>query len=271
MIINPNNIARVFSITLMRAGVLSFIVGNTSKFIETPETSHQYDIKRAKQEGQTLPNIKLHDSELFTISKQTAEAFIKEYEWLGYLGAFRYLYGLYWGKHLGAVVCFANPPSLQAAKSICGSEYADKVLLLSRGACAWWTPKNTASYAISKALENIVKVTDFRIIYAYADPRAGEIGQIYQALNWHYIGLSEKRTFHVPKGMYDTSKISFSTRHLPKEHKSKPRIESAGYEVEEFEYPRKMRYVTFLGDKRERKKYKDNLQWDILPYPKRMT
>jgi hypothetical protein len=60
--------------------------------------------------------------------------------------------------------------------------------LVSRGASASWTPKNLASAHIMWAIRWMVQNTDYRIFTAYADPEAKELGTIYQACNFTYLG-----------------------------------------------------------------------------------
>jgi len=62
--------------------------------------------------------------------------------------------------------------------------------MISGGACASWTPKNLASKLLMWSLRWMVKNTQFRIFTAYSDTEAKEIGTIYQACNFYYIGQS---------------------------------------------------------------------------------
>lgn len=250
-------------------GMVKTMFGNPITLDNPIEVAYQYE-KKLLERGEKIPPIlRLEDAVMRRIGRKTAEEFIREYEWLGYLGQANYYYGFYWGDDLGCVICFSMPPSWQAARGFCGEKYEDRVLLLSRGASTWWAPRNTGSYCIRRVLDDIEKNTRYRIIYAYADPRAGEVGIIYQALNWYYIGTTREQTWYLPKGEYETSIFGFTTRTIPKELKGKKWLEEAGLEIEEYKYPVKHRYVTFLGDKRERKEYRDNLRYEVLPYPKR--
>jgi hypothetical protein len=60
--------------------------------------------------------------------------------------------------------------------------------LICRGACVSWSPKNLASALVMYAVKWMVKNTKYRFFTAYADPRAGELGSIYQACNFRYLG-----------------------------------------------------------------------------------
>ena len=60
--------------------------------------------------------------------------------------------------------------------------------LISRGACISWSPKNLASALISYSIKWMVRNTDYRVFTAYSDPEAKELGTIYQACNFYYLG-----------------------------------------------------------------------------------
>jgi hypothetical protein len=160
--------------------------------------AHQYKIRKQKQEEEknTLPfdpnKVVLRNSTLREISRNECEKIINEYEWLGYLPKYtKYHFGLYFNvdgkEYLGGVVAFQ-------------SEYGDnigvwdkygfthKIIQLSRGVCLWWTPKNTASYMISKTLKWLTTNTEYEVVSATVDSKAGEIGTIYQSLGWYYVG-----------------------------------------------------------------------------------
>jgi hypothetical protein len=60
--------------------------------------------------------------------------------------------------------------------------------LISRGACISWSPKNLGSAIVMFAIRWMVKNTRFRLFVAYSDVEAKELGTIYQACNFYYIG-----------------------------------------------------------------------------------
>ena len=72
------------------------------------------------------------------------------------------------------------------------NETADIECLIKRGACASWTPKNLGSKLIMWACDWMVNNTQKRLFFAYADPVAGEIGTIYQACGFDYLGRFKK-------------------------------------------------------------------------------
>lgn len=152
------------------------------------------DIKNCLFRLETIKALKPKDFELRNIAATDKEAidecisFIKRHEWLGkmpqrptnYFGAF------YKGV-LAGVVVMATP---NAFSNLCGKENSDKEKLISRGACISWSPKGLASRLISYSINWMVKNTKFRVFTAYSDPEAKELGTIYQACNFIYLGQS---------------------------------------------------------------------------------
>ncbi len=51
-----------------------------------------------------------------------------------------------------------------------------------------WSPKNLASSFLMWIMRWMVKNTDYRLFTAYSDPTAKELGTIYQACNFYYMG-----------------------------------------------------------------------------------
>jgi len=244
----------------------------------------QYQIREKFDSGEAVEQLELLKDEvdiditksiLKEIPRDVAKPFIEKYEWLGTLGTFKFGYGLFFpyksgiGHKLGGVACFSKTTTWQAEVSICGEEYRDKVILLCRGACANWCSKGTNSHLISLALKSVERDTKYRIVLAYSDRRAGEVGTIYQATNWYFIGWGATGYDNVPKGLVDPNDVRFHTRGLPKELKSERRLKEAGYEVIKIPRANKGRYIYFLGSRKERKELLRALRFKILPYPKR--
>jgi hypothetical protein len=192
------------------------------------------------------------------INFTTASKIIKEYEWLGTMPTYcTHHYGIYFDGFLGGVVVFGISLPRSVLDSICGAEYGDIVRVLSRGACIHWTPRGSATKLIGKALK-LLKHEGYKIVIAYADVRAGEIGTIYQACNFLYTGSSEGGTevlidkkwrTYLPRVAVE-NKIDY--KQLPTRKRST-----------------KHRYIYLMGTKKEVKQLRKKLRYDILPYPKR--
>ena len=127
------------------------------------------------------------------VAYAAARSFIEQYEWLGNVGSAQYYYGLFAGNDLLAVVCFARPTSSQSLSRQLGGIEDLSVFQLCRGATSPLAPKWAASFLISRALKLFARTRRVCVVLAYADPRAGEVGVVYQAANALYIGEMESR------------------------------------------------------------------------------
>lgn len=118
--------------------------------------------------------------------KKEAIEFIKKYEWLGTITQYStHYFGAYYKGILGGVLIFSMP---NAFSKILGENTKDIERLISRGACASWTPKGLASSFLMWSIKWMVNNTQYRLFTAYSDPTAKELGTIYQACNFYYLG-----------------------------------------------------------------------------------
>lgn len=147
------------------------------------------DIKNLKLD---INSVDIKDFEFSYIDSENKETckeiknFIQKYEWLGKMPnrpTHRFI-AMYRGI-LAGVVIMSTPNSFS---KVLGNDTKNMEKLISRGACASWTPKNLASKLIMWSIRWMVKNTNFRIFSAYSDTEAKEIGTIYQACNFYYLG-----------------------------------------------------------------------------------
>ena len=159
--------------------------------------------------------------------------------------------------------------------------------LISRGACISWSPKCLASAFLMWCIKWMVDNTEFRLFTAYSDPDAKELGTIYQACNFFYLGQhsgAEKRYRNPYTGKIVSDRF-FRQKSAYKRYCMELGIEWGGAPTEQLrdyarkkmresevvEYPKKHKYAYVLGrDKREtkflRKKF---LQLNkVYDYPK---
>jgi hypothetical protein len=225
--------------------------------------AYQYQIRKEKELTEKLEfdpkDVLLNNTEIKLIDKKTATDIILEYEWLHSMPfANKYFFGLYFNvnnkSYLGGVLVFGNEYS-ENTGNWDKYGYTDKLLLLSRGVCLWWTPKNCASFFISRAIKWIKSNTNYEIITATVDPAAGEIGTIYQSLNWYYVGsMSGNNNKPTRFGVIIDGKLRFSRW-------VRNKIGSAKREAILKHYPdaifvpqyRKERYFYFIGNKSNNK------------------
>jgi len=88
--------------------------------------------------------------------------------------------------------------------------------LISRGACISWSPKNLGSKLVMFSIKWMVKNTRFRLFTCYSDTEAKELGTIYQACNFYYIGKKSGAEFQYKVNGKWTSDRSFRSRSMYK-------------------------------------------------------
>ena len=119
--------------------------------------------------------------------------FILRHEWLGKMPhrpTHRFV-ATYKGQ-LAGVIVMATP---NAFSHLLGRENRDKEKLISRGACISWSPKNLASSLVMFSVRWMVKNTSYRYFSAYSDTEARELGTVYQACNFIYLGQNSGARF----------------------------------------------------------------------------
>ena len=149
---------------------------------------------------------------VLTGEKLTSEHcdFIQRYEWLGNAGfGVKWCFAARFNGLLGGVVLLSEPYRFE--------KIAERQLecLIQRGACAAWTPKNLGSRLVSFAVKQMVENTEKRLFFAYADPAAGEIGTIYQACNFSYLGTFKKIVYTHNGQVKSAQTVKRTSRMLP--------------------------------------------------------
>ncbi len=220
-------------------------------------------------------------AEVRQISYDDAKTVILRNEFLGSLGSAsgKYCYGLFFGDYLGSVVCFGSTAGTKVAASVCGPEYADKVITLVRGASEPWSHEHSASRLIAEACKRMAKEHGKNVVVAYADPAGGEVGQIYSSVNFKYTGMTTgTEKFKTPDGkVHDGRQISGMTRdrrngdlkYTRSRAEQKKILLAQGCEFKTG--GAKHRFVHFAGDRRITRALRKALKWETLPCPKRST
>ncbi len=248
--------------------------------------AHQYlmRVETASEEKENLSfdpsTVSLDDSVIRPITRSQAKPIIERYEYLKCMPAIStHHFGIYFltpmGEQLGGVLVY-GPDYAKNLGHWDKYGYTDNMLLLSRGVCLWWSPKNTASYFISRANKWLSINTDYRVITATVDAMAGEIGTIYQSLNWHYVGSMRRANPNIKNksrsrfGVIIDGKL-YGSRAMRSKIGSqrKDEILKRWPDAQFVKQREKERYFTFIGNKKERRELKKGIQHLFLPYPKR--
>jgi len=139
-----------------------------------------------------LCSLSVNDFDLSYEKKKTSfsevKRFVEKHEWLAQMShrPTHLFTARYEGLLCGVVVM--DVPN--AFSKMMGEETRKIERLISRGACISYSPKNLASSLVMFSIRWMSKNTDYRLFTAYSDPEAKELGTIYQACNFFYLGQS---------------------------------------------------------------------------------
>lgn len=144
---------------------------------------------------------------------QDAYQFICDNEYLGKPHKrTTHVFAAYYKEHIAGVVTLSTP---NAFSHILGKENMNLEKLISRGATSAIACKNLGSALNMYAINWMVANTSFRIYTGFSDPEAWELGSIYKAMNFIYLG----KGFGTKLMLYDPSQPEkgwFSDREVRK-------------------------------------------------------
>ena len=192
-----------------------------------------------------------------------AKSLILPYEWLGNMPAVsRYAFGIFFDGKLGGAVVYGD----EYASNLGVWDrygYSGKIIALLRGACAHWAHPHAASKLIRRSMDLLPE--RYKVITATVDAGAGEVGTIYQAAGFHFVGvmrqggrapvaingkpISERQAGRIAgtRGAQALAQLGFDARAVP----------------------RRSRYFAFRGTREERRELQAAISGLIKPYPKR--
>lgn len=160
-------------------------------------------------EGAPVDNPQLKDGLVRAVSRRIAEQVILKYEWLGTMSKTSYHYGIFWGIHCAGVCCVGTTVTGGTSTHMPFKIKRHELLTLARGACVHWSPAGANSKLVAWTCKLAAKDTGAKVMIAYSDTDAGEIGTIYQACNWVYIGAGSSTAQWVsPDGRIHDAKYS---------------------------------------------------------------
>ena len=241
--------------------------------------AHQRIIREIKSETIGIPSGIINDISIAVVKQvsiKTAKIIIEEYEWLGKLSAVNfYAYGIffpdiYGNEHCGGVVVYGQEYIENLGKWD-SYGYTGKIILLNRGACVHWAHPHSASKLIRTSMKMLPD--KYKVVTAMVDHLAGEIGTIYQACGFDYIGSmcdnkpqsktsinvwmanGKRYTFRGLRQIYGTTNLTELKKYLP--------------DIVKIPQNTKHRYFAFRGTKKEQKELRKAIAEYIKPYPKR--
>lgn len=171
--------------------------------------------------------------------KQEITRFIEKHEWLGKIPqrpTHWFTARLTVTGDLAGVIIMANPYQNMTSvhKVLLDGRVPEKNIerLIARGAGISWSPKGMASWILSRSTKWMAENTGTRLFTAYSDVEAKELGTVYQASNYIYLGQGSGTI----KQYFDPENPSagwFSDRDFRKQGKLIKYAKEAGYTAEE--------------------------------------
>jgi hypothetical protein len=147
------------------------------------------------------------------VSRRTAEQVILKYEWLGTMATTSLHFGLFFGSFCAGVTCVGTSTTGGFLASRSFGVQPHELLTLARGACVHWAPPGSNSKLIAWTARLLARDRTAKLMIAYADTDAGEIGTVYQAAGWVYIGRGQPGYQYIaPNGRVYDMKIVYDTR-----------------------------------------------------------
>lgn len=222
-------------------------------------------------------NISMDNAVIKPITIKEAKPLIEKYEYLGTIAAFnKFAFGLFFDDLLSGVVIFGSEYSINLP--FWQEKYSmdkDNTLLLNRGVCTWWCPKNANSFLVSGAIKMLPE--QYKVITCTVDPMAKEKGTIYQACNFKYLGsmrdsnpnLKHKKGKRDRTGCIINGKLLTSRSMRQKFGTMRKALILERFPNAQFIKVRsKHRYITFRGSRKERKFFNSKFEHMYKPYPK---
>jgi hypothetical protein len=134
-----------------------------------------------------VPHLDVGRARVEPIDRRLAEQVILKYEWLGTMAYTNAHFGIFFGPFLAGVTCVSvgsGTAGIYAHRKY-GIRRKD-LATLCRGANVHWSPTGANSKLIAWTAKFLRGKA--RVLVAYSDRDAGEIGTVYQASNWFLVG-----------------------------------------------------------------------------------
>lgn len=217
-------------------------------------------------------DLSIQKSVVKEISFQQAKEVIKKYEWLGCMPVcVKHCYGMFFPSLiddswlLGGVTVFSQEyAENQGVWDKYG--YTGKIILLSRGVNLHFCPKNSNSHLIMESIKLLPQ--EYKVITCTVDYLAGEVGTIYQACNFYYVGCMRK--IKQRDGFLLNGKL-YGSRAIRQKYgtQKKDILKQIEPDIQFIKQKSKDRYFYFRGDKRDKRELIASIADIIKPYPKR--
>jgi hypothetical protein len=175
----------------------------------------------------------------------------------------RFCYGIFFSGCCGGAVVYGD----EYAENLGvwdKYDYSGKIIALLRGACTHWSHPHSASKLIRRSMDLLPQ--RYHVITATVDSTAGEIGTIYQACGFDYVGQMSQGGKRASIG---SKRGAISGRQAGRVYGTRGHVALNRIGIVAEAVPRKGRYFGFRGNRREVKELRKSISHLIKAYPKR--
>lgn len=230
-----------------------------------PRKAHQRVIRDRLAAEDTAPprELDIGKAVVRPIARAEASAVIERYEWLGTMPLSRFHFGIFFDGELGGVVVYGDE---YGANLGVWNRYGfeGKIIGLLRGACTHWAHPHTASKLIRRSMDLLPP--QYTVVTATVDADAGEIGTVYQAAGFNYVGTMRAGG----RSLTRVSGKAVSERTMQRLAGTQGARALARLGFDTISVPRRARYFAFVGDRYERERNRAAIAHLIKSYPKRL-
>ncbi len=215
-----------------------------------------------------VPDIRLdpHACKVKQVPISEIKDTLLKYEWLKCLHSINlFAYGLYFENYLAAATTY-GPDYVENLGVWNKYNFTGKIILLSRGCCVHWAPPYCASKLIRGSMDLLPK--KYEVVTATVDELAGEIGTVYQAAGFYYVGVMRKTPTRI--GILHNGKL-YGSRSLRAKFGTQKleEIIKQWSDAKVIMQKSKARYFAFRGSHKVQKQHYEAIAHLIRPYPKR--
>lgn len=221
-------------------------------------------------------DLSIENARVMPIQNKQAATIIEQYEWMGRMPAIPLCsFGIYFDGILGGAVVYS--PEYGENLGIWDQYgFTGKIILLSRGACVHWAHEHAASKLIRGSMKLLPR--KYSVVTATVDEMAGEIGTIYQACGFTYVGRMRAENPRSSGSWATRTAIEidgklFTERTLRHRYgtQDKEQIVAMFPNAKFVQQQAKGRYFAFRGSKGTRRAHARSISDLARPYPKRAT
>jgi hypothetical protein len=227
--------------------------------------AHQRFIREELATTEPTYKADIESAVVHEITSSQAKEIIEKNEWLRSMPkVVCHCFGIFFDGICGGAVVYSNEYG-ENLGVFDKYSYTGKIITLARGCSAHWAHPHSASKLIRASMRMLP--AKYKVVTATVDVTAGEIGTIYQACGFDYVGVMSKggdrASIMKPDGKRISSRDAFSLYGT----RSIRTLREMGLDVRSD--PRKSRYFGFIGSQREQRESRKQIEHMIKPYPKR--